>query len=193
MDWMDRAKKLKDEFIQRDRPREAKEEENRRESKRVIEVHDQAVGELSPKVEKVCKAFAEGINGKVWSNADIWDTEHNNPKPVNTADLFEVIGPPDGYEVRSRVHVEIHTDGVLLKTREYTEEFFAKLHPVANELPWEPPPSSFFRRKESVQSDDYWFACYFIPRGQFSEDKLGRALDVLCRQIVDPNATIFKD
>ena len=181
MDYKEKAKELRDLVKQSERERLTREREEKRLSERTEQERKQVVKMLGPRVREVCGVFAHGIKGKLRSSED-------------PPSKFALLGPKGEYGGRSTIDVHIDGSGVLVSTRIYTAVFFEQLFPVKYSEPC--PSLNFFRRSEFTGHDSsynhQWAACYYIPAEKFSEDKLGYALEVLCKEIIADKSTIFK-
>lgn len=203
MSWKAKAKNFRDILRQRETERKTKEQEERKLSEQREKEFARVVKMLSPRVKGVCKVFVHGIKGKLRSNNSLlgilsWDYElwgDYDKFSEFPPSKFAILGPKDEYGIRHKIIIEIGTDGVSVSTRDFTDPFFERLSPVAYSEP--PPPLSFFRQRQSVKLTDgdewWWAACYFMPVDEFTEDKLGDALEVLCKEIISEKVTIFRD
>jgi len=205
MDWKTKAKGLNQLLTQKEREQAIKKQESENSLKRAEQEYKEVAKIFSPRVKKVCKAFAHGIKGKPWANSSLsskayahyrggflfW--KNYNEPPEWTPSAFVIFGHKDEYGPRPAITVEIIPNGVLVSTHEYTKSFFLRLSQRAYSEPL--PPLTFFRLKECLEltdgNEDWWAACYFIPFDKFTEDELGNALEALCTEIIKGEATIF--
>jgi len=181
MSWLDKAKNVEESLKDKKKERVTQQKEALAELKSKEKEHYPIVKELSPRVEKVCKAFARSIKGKLATQSPYWGK-------TGPACVFEIIG-------NGKIKIELNKwdaaiQGISVSTDYYTEEFYNKWpkHSTHENFPM----SQFYRFLEHKGEAVFlWTVYYNIPWEQATEDELANVLETLCHEMQDEKARTY--